>query len=336
MTKFFTNTVKKWKVLAVLFALILVASVVVGVLFSFNKITENKDAKVVRVQVYGGTPVSSVVEEIDTVFDEELYNAVLVCESERKTEAKVGSTYQTEYVFLKDEDDEKLSAFRSAMETALAAKVQDAESSLYQADVKVVLEEQTVESHLTKGFVVRAIIAFVVGTVLVFGYSAIRFGLRQGLLTALGASLTTLLSVALALLTRIPVSMTVSSGFAFAFILGAILSALFFAEQQSAFKAPDNEGKDVEEIIYNNAPVKQAGLVSVGAFVAFLIVGGFACGNVAWTMVAGLVGVVCALTVSTLFLTGVYPVVKRKQLSEQEKRARYDYKLKNGQSEKQD
>lgn len=84
-------------------------------------------------------------------------------------------------------------------------------------------DEKAVE-YLAKNYVLRGVIAGVVLIAAVYVYAAIRFGIGKGVSVAFGTLYGTLLTVALVLLTRIPVTASISYVFAAAALMSAVTS----------------------------------------------------------------------------------------------------------------
>ena len=116
-----------------------------------------------------------------------------------------------------------LETVEKELENKFAAMTGD-QGELKGSFITVAANDEKAVEYLAKNYVLRGVIAGVVLIAAVYVYAAIRFGIGKGLSVAFGTLYGTLLTVALVLLTRIPVTASISYVFAAAALMSAVTS----------------------------------------------------------------------------------------------------------------
>ena len=320
MNKILAKTIGKWKIWAIVAAVVLLAGVIVSAIFGFNLSSTVDDTKTVtvRVESYLSEPQAAKVENICIAE----FNKVGAY-TDYEVEASIANGKVKEYVYTFDAN-----TSRATLETA-QGKIKaafESEESLKGLFLYVTVNENATIGILAKGFVWRAALAFAVATVALFIYSAIRHKVAQGLLVTGVTVLGTALAVVLVGLVRIPVTTTIVYAFAFAFIYSAFGALTFAASVKSGLKDPENAEKSVEEIVVSSVAVKETVIFAGALLLALILVGAIAITAVSWLAVAAIIGLVAGLYTTLIFLPSVYLPVKKCADKRAEKRARYDYK----------
>jgi hypothetical protein len=122
-------------------------------------------------------------------------------------------------------EDAKLGDVEKALETKFAAMTSD-EGELKGSFITVSVNSEKSLVYIAENYALRGVIAGLVMIALVYVYAAIRFGIGKGVAVAFGTFYGLGLTVAIVLLTRIPVTASISYVFAAAALLSAIASVL--------------------------------------------------------------------------------------------------------------
>ena len=213
------NTVKKSTRWLAFVAYIIVCAAVVASIFGvkgagvFNTSVVLDDVKTVTVsmnQYVYLTQLDEVEEECEKAFGDTKF--VYQMKGEMS-----GDESEIIYVFKKDVD---VNALKDTLTTAFDAETWD------NAHIFVGANSEESVTYLAKNYVLRGVIAGLVLVALVYIYGAIRFGIAKGLTIALGTFTGLVLTVAILILTRIPVTVSISYVFAVTALLSAITSII--------------------------------------------------------------------------------------------------------------
>jgi hypothetical protein len=325
MNKLLTKTIGKWKLWTIITAIVLALGLILGCVFGAN-LTPTSDSTKNLVVHLESRATESVVEKIEYICQDAIGDLGLNTEYEYKGEIAGGLETDFIYVFNKGVSEKKMAQLETAVEDAIAAEREEAESVLKTVLVYVKVEDAQVSANLSKGYIWRAVLTGVVAILFVFIYSTIRHKWHLGGAVTLAALLTGLLQTALVMACRIPVEGSYAGVFVVGIVLGAVLANAFACAVKAAFKAEENAGKSVQEIVLAAIPCKEILLAGAALLAATILMGAIAVSVVCWAMLAAIVGVISALFVSLILLPAVYVPVREKVNAVMANRARYDYK----------
>lgn len=325
MNKFLAKTIGKWKIWTIVATAVLVVGFVITAIFGFNvaPTADNVNTLTVHVESYVST---SVKEKIEDVVAHELGEKGLNEKYSQDIKLASGKIHEYVYVFKDSVKMDDLNEVKDKIEATFTAEKADEESPLYNAFIYVTVNETEAIANLAKGFVWRGILAGVVIALAVFVYSAIRYKVYGGLLTAGSTLVGALLTVAIVGLVRIPVTASFAYAVAFAELLSAILAVVVMTSLKDGDKADEHKDMALEEKALASIPSCLVATFVCVLAVAIVLVGAIAVTPIAWVGVATFVGLVSATFTSGILLTSVYLPVKALADKKAEKRARYDYK----------
>ena len=282
MKKAFNNV----KLLSIVASVILAIAVVMGVVFGvngwgvFNKDALLKDAKTLTVSVNTfayQTRLDDVEEECEKVLN--AYGVEYKMESEMS-----GDACEVVYVFNKDVD---IATAVTSLETTFASDTwKDAG-----VEVRFAVNAEKTLNVLAEGYVWRGVIAGVVMALLVFAYVAIRHGLFKGVAVGGANLLAVLMSVAVVMITRLPITASVIYVFAMAGLFASVVAMV-------ALKKTEESAETLA--------VKETAFVTVPVMVAFVLVGAIAVPGVRWFAILGLVALVVSVAVAMVFVPTFY------------------------------
>jgi hypothetical protein len=218
-----------------------------------------------------------------------------------------GATCELVYVFASNVD---LTAAKAALEakaTALTAQG----GALEGFDVTIGSNSEAAVGVLAQGYIWRGIVAGVVLVILVFAYVAIRHGLYMGIVSAISTAAGTLLTAALAILTRIPVTASVTYVLAAGALLTAVTTVMSLNKiRANAAKA--EEGQTAEEVVGASYATKEIMTFTALAGVSLVIFGAVATEGVRWFAILALIALLVAAAVGLIYVPALYLPFKEK------------------------
>lgn len=280
------------KIISLILGVILAAAVAVGILgevFTFGVFNQDallKDTQTLTVSINQYVYITDEkLDKVETECKEVLGEYGIVYEMKGKMS---GDVSEIVYVFGKDVD---LSSAKTELESALAALTGD-NGALSGSTVLVALNSEDAVATLANHYVLRGVIAGAVLVVLVFAYVAIRYGLYMGIVGGASTLVGTLLTVALIILTRIPV--TASAIYVIA--VGAILSAVMSVIALNKIREEKEVLPACREVL-TLAALLGAGIVVIGVVATM---------GVRWFALLSLLALLAATVVSLLFVPALY------------------------------
>jgi preprotein translocase subunit SecF len=214
-----------------------------------------------------------------------------------------GDESEIVYVFEKDVD---LSGVQAALETKLNEKAE-----AWGADITVSSNSEKAVSVLAHHYTLRALIAGAVVAVLVFAYVSLRYKLGVGIVTAIATVIGMLLTAAVAILTRIPVTSSVAYVIAVAGLLSAVTTLFTMNKLRANLKSENAAEQSTEDLVSDSIAVKEIGWFTVLAGGALVIVGALAASNVRWFAILSLIGVLVAAFIGLLYAPAMYIPIKK-------------------------
>ncbi|MBO5411641.1 MAG: hypothetical protein J6A38_00985 [Clostridia bacterium] len=304
MSKILGKTVKKATLLSIVLAAIFALATIIGIFFGFNKSVAMEDTKSVTVsmnQFAYSTMLDDVKEDCSTVFKG--LDIEYVMEGEMS-----GDESEIVYVFDKDAKDEKIAVAYKVLKEIFAEKTKT--GGVWDGTfINVTYGNEELATAIADEYVARGIIAGVVLLVLAFVYVSIRYKLNIGALTALCTLLGMLLTTSLIVLTRIPVTLSVT----YVIFGSALLSAVMSLMTYNKIRANKNneEGLSAEELVTAGIAVNEIVLTTVFFGIALLVVGIVATTAVRWFAVSALVAVLASAIIGLIYAPAFYLPVKK-------------------------
>lgn len=291
MSKMFTK--KSLIVMAVCTAIVLIASLVLNLVLGVNYSITQRDYKTLTVTVddYYYRNELSTVESV-------CQDALKGVDVEYKYNSEMSGDGEIVYVFETNVD---TIAAKEALETALsgAASLDGAFISVSQGEEKVLLA-------MPATYLVKAVIATAVFAVLAFAYVALRYNLNMGIMAAVSALLGGVLSGALVLLVRIPVTTSIFYVTAISSLLSTVFTLLTFNKLRANLKSDEFKEKNAGNEVVASVAWKEVLGATVVLGVSLVLVGAIATWNVRWFALMALVGLLCATFVGLLLTTALY------------------------------
>ena len=308
MSKILTNTVKKTSVWTVVLTFILAAAVAFGIVFGvkgygvFNKNVTLDNAKTLTVSMNQYAYLTSL-DEVEKAC-EEVFDDLKV--AYQLNGEMTGDESEIVYVF---DEEVNLKKVEKTLEEKFAELTKD-DAALEGALITVASNsEQTIEV-LAKNYALRGVIAALVMVVLVYIYAAIRFGIGKGVLAALGTFYSIALTAAVVILTRIPVTTSISYVLGAAGMLGAVIAMLSLNKIKATEKMEGANELYAEEVVASSLAKKEVApifWVSLAALALFVII---TPANVTWFALAAAIGVVAATLCGLILVPSWYIPMK--------------------------
>ncbi len=280
------------KIVSVIIAVILAAAVAVGVVFGiqgwgvFNKDALMKDANTITVSVAKFVYINDL-EKVESECESVLGEYGISYEMKG---VMSGDACEIVYVFDKGADLKEAATKLTERLDSLMVAGGEFES----ASFSVAVNSEAAVGTLARGYIVRGIIAGVVLVALVFAYIAIRYGLFMGITGGVATLLGSLLTVALIIVTRAPVTASVI----YVIAVGALLSAI--ASVIALNKIRENDGEEVA------VAADELGTLFALMAAAVVVIGAVATAGVRWFAVLALLALVAAAFIGIVFVPAMY------------------------------
>ena len=301
MNKLVKSTVKKSTLLSIIIGAVIVLAIVLTAVLGVNKAATLDDCNTLTITVntyaYEGKR-EDIVELCDKEFENQGvdYNVI-------KYGEMTGDDCEIVYEFDKDVDlTEAKKALTQTFDTLTAGEWNG-------SFITVSVGSETSKSGLATSYAWRAAIAVAIFAVLAFIYVALRYQLNMGILTAVSALVSSVLTAAILLFVRIPLTNSFVYVAALAAPVAATLVLLTVNKLRVALKEKKNE-KPNEELIAENVAVKEATWIAVLGGVSLILVGAIATAAVRWFAVCAIIGFAVSLFVGVLVAPAWYLCMK--------------------------
>lgn len=302
MNKIVAKTVKKCTLLSIVMAAIVVLAVVLTAVLGANYSATLKDCNALTVTMNTNVYEEKIddVEEIcEKAFDDASLDFNLLKHGEMS-----GDDCEIIYEFDKDVD---LSGVKKTLADAFAAKTAgDWDGSF----ISVSTGSEVVLTKLPTSYIVRAAIAVAAFAVLALVYVALRYRLHMGILAAVCSLVGSLLTAAVILLVRIPLTNSFLYVVALAAPVTAVLTVLTLNKIRTAMKLEENKDKSNEELIVENVATKEIVSVAIFGGVALVLMGAIATTAVRWFAVSALLSLAVVVAIGWIVAPALYLVLK--------------------------
>ena len=303
-------------VMAIVTGAILILSLALNLILGVNYAMSAEDYKTVTVQVD------------DYYFKDKLDDVKDVCETTLET---IGEEYNYCYKADMSADGELVFVFDNsvdhlAVETALEEAFNGnngatvVAGALNGAEVFVTARVEKVVVSIPSSYAWNATFAVLAFTALTFVYVALRYRLNMGVIAAASTLGGAVLTTAIILLVRIPVTTSI---FGVGFV-GAMLSAVFtlltFNKLRANLKTEAFEEKNAEETMAESVAVNESLALAAVLGVAFVLVGAIARINVLYFALTAIIALVTALFVGGVLASAVFvPLLAKAKKADAEK-----------------
>lgn len=262
------KAVKKFNVLAIVCAAILVVGVVVGAIFGLNNKASMGSYTTLTVQV-SGVSFETQSEELEQAIEEKISTAGLSALFE--SEAQI-STAEKEYVyyFAKGTD---LASVKTAVQGVVNAATEKAENAI--SGGQVMVTEDVSVRNIPALYVLRTVIAVVVFAALAFVYAFFRYKLAGGIVAAVAVALSAGLSFAVSAITRIPTDGYIVATYAFAALVSAVMTLFTLAKVRALEDEEKAKEMSEEEKVLSSLSVKSVLALAVALIVGLVFVVAF-------------------------------------------------------------
>ena len=310
MSKILTKTVKKTGPWAAFLTYVIAVAVAVAIILGakgfsvFNTAATLDDAKTLTVSMNQYAYITT----LETVEDacEEVFEG-LDLSYEMKGEM-TGDESEIVYVF---DGDISLLIVEEKLE-AKFAEMQKEDGALEGMNITVAVNSEKTIAVLAKDYALRFVIAAIVMVAAVYIYSAIRFGIAKGVLAAVGTLYSMALTVSVVLLTRIPVTASISYVFGAAGMLGAVISILSL----NKIKATESmEGADelyADEVVSSSLAKKEVAPILYMSAIALAVLAIVAPANMKWFALSAFVALAMSVVSGLILVPSLYIPVKAK------------------------
>ena len=314
MSKLFSKLART--IITVVLAVVLVAATVVGIIFGFNPDATVADGKKVTVTVDSVLyQAEGSKKEIKKVCDDALDGALYFIDGDN------GDSGEFVYAFKADANVEKAV---EKLQTTFADWTKD--GGKYESLTITVTETQEkVVNNLPEFFVLRGAIAATVFAVLAFAYAAFRYNWRRGLVAGIAVAVSMLLTGAIVILTRVPVTTSVLYAILTAGLLTAI-TVLFSLNKLRETEKSEEAPTDPAELVISSIAWKETIIFAAILGVAILACGIPAGASGAWFAVSAFIGLIVAAFMGLIYVPALCVPVQQAIKLKAESATKHGYK----------
>ena len=287
---------KNVTLLSVIMAIVLALSIVITAIFGVNyaATVSNQNTLTVTMNRF--------------VYDNRLDDVKAVCEKEFE-KLSVQYTYngkmngdECELVYVFDQTT-KLDDVKASLKQAVADKA--AENGEWEF-IEVATASEVLQTSIPVAYVVRAAVAVAVFAVLAFIYVALRYRLYMGVTTAIAVLLSGIMTAAIILLARIPVT----SSAMYAVVISSVLAAIFTVLTMNKIRS-NVEELPAEEKVYSSVATKEIAVLTATLGVSLVLIGAIATWPLRWFAVCSLVSLLVAALIGLVFVPAAYLPLKK-------------------------
>ena len=325
MNKLISKTANKGVLLSIILAVVIALSVVVSAIFGVSYAATLSDANTLTVTV-NKTFYTTHEDDIKAVCEAE-FTKLGISDSYNMT-SLIGDDRELVYVFSAGEEmQKKVNAAKTALKATFESKT-DVENGAWKDDIvfiTVTSASETLLANWPVSYVVRAIVAVAVIAVLAFAYIAIRYGLISGAVAGIATFAGGALSMAVILLTRIPVTNSTLYIAAIAAILTAVLTLLTLNKVRASLQS--EEEQPAQALAENSVACKEILSFAAVAGVALVLVGAVATWSTRWFALAALIALIATTAVALFYVPALYSLFKGASDNKALKNATYGKQL---------
>ena len=321
-SKILTKTVKQRTLFSVIIAVILAAAVAIGVWFGisakhsiFNTSITMEPQKTLTVTL-NQYAYNSKLETIEADCEKLLANYDVAYDMKGQMS---GDESEIVFVF---KSDANLSVVKGAMQTYFDTATADSNNVYYGLDITVASNSEFVAANMAKDYIVRGAIASAVFIVLAFAYMAWRYKVGVSLLVTLCNVLGVLLTTAIVILARIPVTVSVSYVMAVSAMLTTVVTLMTMSKLRLNAKSESEAEKSAEEQVVSAIAVKEICAMTALGGVSLVLVGAIATSAVRWFAVVALIALLVSAFIGLFYAPALYLPMKE---AADKKPAKKDY-----------
>ena len=308
MNKFISKTANKGLLLSVILAVVFAISIVITAVFGVSYGATLSDANTLTVTV-NKTFYTSHEDDIKAVCQAEFSKQGI--SSSYSMSSLIGDDRELVYVFSAGEETQKkVNDAKAALKTTFENKTDKTNGAWkdYVVFITVTSASEDLLAQWPVSYVVRASIAVAVIAALAFVYTLIRYGLQAGAVAGIATFVGGVLSTAVVLLTRMPVTNSTLYIAAIAAIVTAMLTLLTMNKVRTNLQA--NSQLSAQELAENSVATKEILSFAVVTAVALVLIGAVATWATRWFALAALVALIVVTAVALLYVPALYVMFK--------------------------
>lgn len=314
MNKLLTKTTKKLTLLCLAMTLIVALAAVFTGVFGVNTAATIGDQTTVTVKmsaVYyrNESKREGVMEVCEKAFEDAKLDVLYVYNSEM-----TGDECELMYVFDADANAESVAQAKAALETKFADAQYDG------AFLAVEQGKETIASAVPTVNIIRAAVAVVAFAALAFVYTWITHGLQNSIAAVLSVVLSCVMTAAIVLLVRIPVT----SSILYVCVLAAMLTSALVMIGLNKLRG--DESKDnLDEKVVRAIAVKETVVAVAVLGVALVLMGAIATWAVRWFALCGLIGLLVSAAMALFVMPAIQLPLLEKEAKADAERTKHGY-----------
>lgn len=305
MNKILRKTVKKFPLMTLVMAVVVLVTFLVTLFAGVNYDATNHSVKTLTVTggYFSDAEVSDIENICEATFDDFGLNAAYELETERN-----GADSEIKFVFKSTTS--KLGDVKTALETAFADKTK-AGGEWEGSFVYVTVASEDAGRPIAWSYMFSAAGAIVLFAILMFVYVALRFKISMAIYATLGMLFGAGCSTVLVLLCRLPI--TVSTFYAI--VLSALITGVFMIlncnKLRNDLKSEEYAEKPADEVIADSVAYKEILGFTISLSVVLVLVGAIATLSTLWFALTALVSLIASAFVALFYAPALYYPIKK-------------------------
>ena len=289
---------KNVTLLSVIMAIVLALSIVITAIFGVNYAATVNDQNTLTLTI-NSYFYNNRLDDVKDVCEKELEKLSIAYTYSGKMD---GDECELVYVF---DQATNLDDVKTALKKTFADKTKD-DGEWDGAFIEVATASETLQTNIPVAYVVRAAIAVALFAGLAFIYVALRYRLYMGVTVAIAIVLSAVMTAAVVLLARIPVT----SSILYVVVISSVLAAIFTVLTMNKIRS-NTEEISAEEKVYASVATKEITAITAVLGASLVLVGAIATWSVRWFAICALVSLLVSTLIGLIFVPAVYVPMKK-------------------------
>ncbi len=330
MNKLVNKTLKKGKLTSLIMGIVLALSILFTAIFGINYSANLKSGKTLTVSMnrfFFDNHVSLIEDVCEAEFDD----ADVTVKYQQKG-AIGGDECEIMYVFADKVSVAKMQEVEEAVEKKIneildkAENGTDAEKTQLSvwlgADFSVATHEEDVKAGIPFSYFLRAFVGVLIISILAFIYVWIRYKLHVGILAAICAMSSAIMTIAVLFLFRIPFAHSTL----YTVVLAPLFTLVMLLFTLSKLRAKRKDGVELtDEVVEDCVATKEILTFAVALSAMCALVGVIVVGGISWIALSAIISLAISTFIAWLFAPAIYLPIKKKADAYQAERVKNGY-----------
>lgn len=332
MNKLVNKTLKKGKLTSLIMGIVLALSILFTAIFGINYSANLKSGKTLTVSM-NRFFFDNHVTLIEDVCEAEFDDADVTVKYQQKG-AMGGDDCEIMYVFADKVSFLKIKEVGVSVENRINEILDKAENGTDEEktqfadwvnlnpDFSVATHEEDVKAGIPFSYFLRAFVGVLIISILAFIYVWIRYKLHVGILAAICAMSSAIMTTAVLFLFRIPFAHSTL----YTVALAPLFTLVMLLFTLSKIRAKRKDGVELtDEVVENCVATKEILVFAVALAAMFALVGVIVVGGISWIALSAIISLAISTFTAWLFAPAIYLPIKKKADAYQAERVKNGY-----------